>query len=135
MRTFEYIYTAYSKEETTINSEHIIKFLEKLLEYDKERGISKTFIILDNARIHTAETVKTFAREHAENLVLIFQPYYSPELNPQEYVWNWLKKFVTGASAYKTVTGLMEELEKFKAYTVQNKAKVKSLVYARLYYK
>lgn len=41
-------------------------------------------IILDNASIHTAYEVKEFAKAHVSDLVLIHQPPYSPELNPQE---------------------------------------------------
>ena len=77
---FDFVYHAYSKEDGTITATHIIKFLEDLLQYDKNRGIRISFIQWDNARIHTAEEVKQFAKAHENELVILHQPPYSPEL-------------------------------------------------------
>lgn len=39
---FAFVYDAYSKDDGAIKSEHIIKYMERLLNYDKSRGINKT---------------------------------------------------------------------------------------------
>jgi putative transposase len=44
-------------------------------------------IPLDNASFHTAKKLKI-----PDNIVLFFQPVYSPELNPIERVWQWIKE-------------------------------------------
>jgi transposase len=121
--------------DNSIRGEHIIKFLKKVIEYDRQRGITKTFIILDNARIHTAKSVKEFIKQYDKELFLIFQPKYSPQLNPQENIWNWLKTFLSCANAYKSIDELNSNLANFKDYLSNNISKVKQRVYARLYYK
>lgn len=135
---FDFIYDEYHKGEIgdpTICATHIISFIERLLAYDKKRGINHTFIILDNAGIHKAEIVKAFAKENASRLSLLFQPIYSPELNPQEQIWNWMKKYMATSLAYKNVDELSEKLKEFQSHMRKNMTEVKRRIYARNYYK
>jgi transposase len=135
LRHFGFLYEAYSKDDGSVTAMHVVDYLNCLLQYDKERGISKTMVILDNARIHTAEEVKDFAKAHTNDLVLIHQPPYSPELNPQENMWNWLKSFVSQASALKTEQELISRIEKFDDFIATVPEKVKNWLYARNFYK
>ncbi|MGH9748457.1 MAG: transposase, partial [Candidatus Polarisedimenticolia bacterium] len=41
---------------------------------------------------HKAIAVKTFVREHRHRLMLEYLPAYAPELNPDEWVWRYLKR-------------------------------------------
>nr|WP_235941790.1 transposase [Paenibacillus puerhi] len=43
-----------------------------------------------NTRVHHANELKPFLQEN-ERLRLAFLPKYSPELNPVEGLWKWLK--------------------------------------------
>lgn len=144
LKHFNFIYNEYSVRtkkypddivDNSIRAEHIIKFLKELIEYDRQRGITKTFVILDNARIHTAQSVRDFAKTHERELYLLFQPKYSPQLNPQENMWNWMKNFLSRANAYKSINELKESLGKFKEYVDNNIPLVKQRVYAHLYFK
>lgn len=90
---------------------------------------------MDNARIHTAQSVKDFAKEHNENLILIFQPKYSPQLNPQEQIWNWLKKEISKYLSYKSVTELLNKIQNFQQYLCDNSNEVKHQVCAHNFYK
>lgn len=130
-----FVYDAYSNEETTICSSHIITYLNKLLEYDKARGINVTFVVLDNAGCHKSKEVRAFAMENKNKLVLIYQPPYSPQLNPQENVWNMMKKFLNSSFSYKSTEELLNYLLIFQQYTKENICKVNQLVYAHKYYK
>ena len=47
-------------------------------------------IILDNASFHRKKRLYEIAELH--NVTIIFLPPYSPELNPIEHFWHWLKK-------------------------------------------
>jgi transposase len=131
----EFVYEEYPIYETTICSSHVIEYLKKLLEYDRERGVNLTFVILDNAGMHKSKEVKAFARENQDKLALIFQPPYSPKLNPQENIWNWMKKFVSGDLAYKSNLELSNSIKNFKKYLSENHEKVFQMVHARNYYK
>jgi transposase len=63
-------------------------------------------LILDNASIHKAKTIKEFARRH-ENVNIFHLATYSPEYNPTEQVWKWLKSLVHAA---KTINGGIKEM-------------------------
>lgn len=50
-------------------------------------------IVWDGAPIHRGQAVKDYlAAGHAERLLLEQLPGYAPELNPDEGVWNHLKR-------------------------------------------
>ncbi|MEK3913095.1 IS630 family transposase [Paenibacillus sp. FSL H7-0331] len=64
-----------------------IRFLEDLLaSYPK----GKIAMVLDNSRIHHATDLQPFLKKHPR-LQLVFLPPYSPNLNPVEGLWLWLK--------------------------------------------
>jgi transposase len=75
--------------ESSFTGAAIVGFLEHLL-----REIAgKIILIWDGATIHRCQEVKQFLSEGgAKRLHLIRLPGYSPELNPDEGVWNWLKR-------------------------------------------
>ena len=59
-----------------------------------------TVIIMDNASFHRKKRLYEIAKRH--NRRLIFLPPYSPELNPIEHFWNWLKKKIADVLKYVT---------------------------------
>lgn len=76
-------------QERAYKAEDVVRFLQMLL-----RKISgKLLIIWDGSPIHRAKMIKEFLaspmgqRVHLERL-----PGYAPDLNPQELVWNLLKR-------------------------------------------
>ena len=52
---------------------------------------SMNVMLIDNARIHKVERL-----EIPENIRLVFLPAYSPELNPIERFWQYIKKDIKG---------------------------------------
>jgi transposase len=62
-------------------------FLDRLMK-GRRRPI---FLILDNASIHRSKVVKEHVASYEGKLRLYFLPPYSPDLNPDELVWNDLK--------------------------------------------
>lgn len=72
------------------DSQAIIEYLEYLLaQFDQ-----KLLIIWDGATIHNSKEVKNYLATKTENeLYLVQQPHYSPELNADEQVWSNLKNY------------------------------------------
>jgi transposase len=67
----------------------VIRFLQLLLR--EIRG--KILVIWDGASIHRCEAIKNFtSKGGAHRLHLERLPAYAPELNPQEGIWNLLKR-------------------------------------------
>ena len=73
--------------EGKMTAERFIEFLERLI----KRRRKPTFVIVDGHPTHRAKKVKEFVAANAERLELHFLPGYSPQLNPDEQVWNHLK--------------------------------------------
>ncbi len=59
------------------------------------------FLIVDNARVHHAKIVKAFEAETEGRLRLFYLPPYSPQLNPDELVWNTVKNGRIGKAVIK----------------------------------
>lgn len=54
------------------------------------------FLIVDGSSVHTAKVVRDFVASTEGRLRLYFLPPYSPELNPDEWVWKNVKHDTTG---------------------------------------
>jgi transposase len=74
------------------------KYLE---EFSQAYPNSINILQVDNGRFHTSQKLVI-----PENIILLFQPPYCPELNPIERLWKELKKEIKWSS-FKT----LEELE------------------------
>ena len=75
-------------QEGTMNAGKFIDFLKALL--DSVPG--KVFLIVDGHPVHKAKKVSEFVKEKADGrLSIFFLPPYSPDLNPDEWVWNNVK--------------------------------------------
>ena len=74
----------------SMNADLLIEFLARLIE-ESDR---KVFMIVDNLRVHHAKKVTEWVAEHKNEIALFFLPPYSPELNPDEYLNNDLKRDV-----------------------------------------
>ena len=76
--------------EGRMNAGKFIEFLKRLL-HNAERPV---YLIVDSHPSHRARKVFEFVRKTKGKLRLFFLPPYSPELNPDELVWNHLKTMV-----------------------------------------
>lgn len=138
MNEYRFLYDTYEKgteDSQNITSKEVIDFLKKLLQFDKARGIQKTFIILDNAGFHRSQEVRGFAKENRDSLFLILQPKYSPQLNPQENMWKWMKSYLAQIQAYGSILEIKEHIDKFAVYANANPELIEQRVGARHYYK
>jgi transposase len=75
-----------------VGAAKFIDFLKRLI-HNAERMI---FLIVDGHPAHKAKMVARFVESVKDRLQLFFLPPYSPELNPDERVWNDLKNNAVG---------------------------------------
>jgi len=67
-------------------------FLKKVLRFYKDK---KVYMVLDNVRYHHAKKLKYFLKANENKLEIIFLPAYSPDLNPMERIWWYMRKKIT----------------------------------------
>ena len=73
-----------------LNGASFVEFLQALLASEPRRPI---YLVLDGARYHHGEEVKTFlATLPRGRLLLAPLPAYSPDLNPAEFIWRETKR-------------------------------------------
>jgi transposase len=69
-------------------------------------------IILDNASIHKSKVVMAFLKRW-EQIHLINLPPYSPEYNPVELMWKWIKPKIHGFCHQKNIQVIKERISKW----------------------
>jgi len=67
------------------------RFIERLASFMRGRK-SRVFLVLDRHPAHIAKAVAHYVQRLRGRLELHFLPGYAPELNPDEFVWNHLKR-------------------------------------------
>ena len=89
------------------NSADVVRFLRLLL----RKLPGKLLVIWDGSPIHRSQTIKDFlARGAAKRMHLERLPGYAPELNPQEGIWNLLKRRELKNTCCRNRTELTQEL-------------------------
>jgi len=86
-------------------------FLEGLLA--RYPGARKLIIVLDNAKSHHSKILGPFLESNKERVELMFLPPYSPDLNPMEWFWKFLRKQVTHNTFFNTFKDFQRALVKF----------------------
>jgi len=81
----------------TVTAKVFREFLKRLI-----HGVDqKIYLVVDGHPTHKAKLVRDFVEAHKERLELVFLPPYSPELNPDEFVWAHVKQRI-GREAVQT---------------------------------
>jgi len=97
--------TTSDKVDSEVVIEHFNLFVNKITK--------PTVAIVDNASIHTSKKFKDMIPIwEAKNLTIFYLPPYSPELNPIEMVWKFMKYYWIELDAYKSATEMKKYVEK-----------------------
>ena len=98
----------YWKQAAKGNSTTFIAFLHQLHQAFPEKRL---MLILDNCSIHPSKKVKQFVAQ-ASWLDLKHLAPYSPEYNPIERFWHWLKRKVYGCKSFQTMDEVIATIRK-----------------------
>lgn len=100
------------------NSLIFIQYLKSLL----NSVDGEITLVLDNSPVHHSKVVNNFFDSN-QRLNRIFLPEYSPDLNPKENFWNYLRKKFLNNKVFKTVgemaSGVLEFIKKIPREVVK----------------
>jgi len=74
--------------EGSIKKEEIVAFLKALKAHLRQ----PLLVIWDGLRAHRSRVVREYLDSIKGHIQIAFLPAYSPDLNPVEYLWAWLKR-------------------------------------------
>lgn len=106
-----------------INQDKLVEFLG-LLRAKHPKG--QIYLIVDNARYHHAQTVQTEARQ--QRIRLEYLPPYSPNLNPIERLWKFVRKMFFKDRYRDTFAKFCTQLEAFFANLDQYRKELTTLL-------
>ena len=101
----------YQVRHSSFNGAAIVRFLKKMQQTFRKKMI----LIWDGAKIHTCEQVKHYLQEQEKATRKVWLeklPPYSPELNPAEQVWAYLKNVLLKNDVSKTLAELKQKVVK-----------------------
>ena len=81
--------------------------------YHREKRL---LVIHDRAQQHKGLPVETIVREADGQLVLMAQPAYSPELNPEARIWKGMRRVVTRNDWFESFTAQINGIRDFFRY-------------------
>lgn len=87
-----------------VNTEMMNIYLQEM---SKEYSDKQIMLIMDQAGWHKAKELKI-----PDNITLLFLPPYSPQLNPVEKLWRWIRKEVTHNKIFPSLERLMDAIQK-----------------------
>lgn len=107
-----------------LKTTHFQHFLEGLLA--RHSKAEKLIIVLDNARAHHSKELEPFLTNNQDRLELMFLPKYSPDLNPMEWFWKFLRKQVTHNTFFGKFKDFQRAIARFIVKHKSSSPEVKS---------
>ncbi len=95
--------------EGNTNAETSVAFLQLL----REKYSGPLIVIWDNGPAHRGETMRTYLSTPDLKLHLVALPGYSPDFNPDEAIWDWVREEVTANTCFGTASKVREKVDAF----------------------
>ena len=105
-----------------VGAAKFIEFIKRLI-HGSDRMV---FLIVDGHPAHRAKMVTRFVDSIKDRFRLFFLPPYSPELNPDERVWNDLKNNAIGKEVITTPNSLFSSVISYLRFIQKSPARVRS---------
>jgi putative transposase len=74
------------------NTVTFFKFIKKVVTTYKDK---KVIMVVDNVKYHHAKRLKPLLEKYKNKIELVYLPAYSPDLNPVERIWWYMRKKIT----------------------------------------
>lgn len=98
-----------------------VTFLKQLRRHHKEPLI----VIWDNSPAHHGPEIREYLTTPDLNLRLVALPGYSPDFNPDEAIWDWIRQEVTANTCFGTAAKVREKVDAFFVGLSERTAEVK----------
>jgi transposase len=98
-----------TKNKERFTAKTFLRFVRKMRKENPSRFL---VLIVDGAPVHTAKVVKKFQQENTSWFRMEILPAYSPELNPAEKPWRFVKTKKMNASTAKDKVELRSNVKK-----------------------
>jgi hypothetical protein len=95
-------------------------FLKECSEYFKEYRV---IMVMDEAAWHQSKDLEEY-----ENIRILYQPSYSPELNPVEHLWKYIRENYLRNCIWSTLEALEKRLEIILKTIMESAQTIRSLV-------
>jgi transposase len=95
-------------------------FLQECSEQFKDYRV---VMVMDQAAWHRISDIDTF-----ENIRIIYQPSYSPELNPVEHLWEYIRENYLRNCIWSTMEALEQALEHILKIIMESAKTIQSIV-------
>lgn len=109
-----------------LDAESFVLFLRNFMNGRR----TKVFLVVDGHPAHKANVVKDYIRKTQGRLELYFLPPYAPDLNPDEFVWNYMKSVGVSKKPLKQNESLRERVEQDLRCISQNEILIASFFLA-----
>ncbi len=83
-------------------------FFQFLLLVTRKYPGRKVVMVLDNVMYHHAKRLKPILARYSHRIELVFLPPYSPDLNPMERIWWYMRKKITHNRYVETMEARIE---------------------------
>jgi transposase len=107
--------------EGNTNAATSVAFLQQLR--DKHRG--RLIVIWDNGPAHRGPAIREYLTTPDLNLRLVALPSYSPDFNPDEAIWDWIREDVTANICFGKAANVREKVDEFFAALPERTTEVK----------
>jgi transposase len=104
------------------------RFRRFLCHLKRAMRTDKLLLICDNARFHHAKWLKEWVEHQTSWLRLVFLPAYSPDFNPIERLWSWIKDEYTHNQCWQSQTRLLHDLAKMVSELSDRASEIKSVM-------
>jgi len=103
------------------NAETSVLFMKQL----REKHAQPLIVIWDNGPAHRGPEMREYLMTPNLNLRLVALPGNSPDFNPDEAIWDWIREEVTANTCFGTATKVHEKVDAFFAGLAERIAEVK----------
>lgn len=93
------------------NAATSVAFLKHL----REQHAESLIVIWDNGPAHRGPEIRQYLMTPDLNLCLVALPGYSPDFNPDEAIWDWIREDVTANICFSKAANVREKVDDFFA--------------------